>query len=273
MGKITNNELADNYKARVICTSTTRPSNPTSGLEIYETDTMNNYTWNDSAWENKFTTHLAESATETVKGHVELATAAETTTGTDDTRAVHPAGLKVELDKKASLSNVAWEKIAETTLGSNAAQVDFASISSDYRYLKILFSIKSSVAGYRNIYLRLNDDTSSIYDYIALHLIGGTALSQDANVNGDRITLIGAMPGSARPFNFGEIEISNVSATENKKVLHRYYSSIAIDLTGIEFYSGGGIWRNTVSKISKISLIASADSLILGSTFALWGCK
>ena len=41
-------------------------------------------------------------ATEIAKGIVELATAAETTTGTDDTRAVHPAGLKVELDKKAT---------------------------------------------------------------------------------------------------------------------------------------------------------------------------
>ncbi len=38
-------------------------------------------------------------ATETAAGIVELATAAETTTGTDATRAVHPAGLKVELDK------------------------------------------------------------------------------------------------------------------------------------------------------------------------------
>lgn len=44
-------------------------------------------------------------ATESVKGIVELATAAETTTGTDATRAVHPAGLKVELDKKAPLSS------------------------------------------------------------------------------------------------------------------------------------------------------------------------
>jgi hypothetical protein len=47
-----------------------------------------------------FNTHKAEDASETVKGHVEFATAAETTTGTDNTRAVHPAGLKVELDKK-----------------------------------------------------------------------------------------------------------------------------------------------------------------------------
>jgi hypothetical protein len=43
----------------------------------------------------------APSASETVKGIVELATAAETTTGTDATKAVHPQGLKVELDKKA----------------------------------------------------------------------------------------------------------------------------------------------------------------------------
>lgn len=40
-----------------------------------------------------------DAASETGKGVVELATAAETTTGTDHTRAVHPAGLKVELDK------------------------------------------------------------------------------------------------------------------------------------------------------------------------------
>lgn len=47
-------------------------------------------------------THTGTPASETVSGPVELATAAETTTGTDNTRAVHPAGLKVELDKKAN---------------------------------------------------------------------------------------------------------------------------------------------------------------------------
>jgi len=50
MGKITNNELA----------SLTRPSNPTNGLEIYETDTTNNYTWNGSIWENKLDVHKAD---------------------------------------------------------------------------------------------------------------------------------------------------------------------------------------------------------------------
>lgn len=49
--------------------------------------------------------YVASAATELAQGVVELATAAETTTGTDTTRAVHPAGLKVELDKKAAVSH------------------------------------------------------------------------------------------------------------------------------------------------------------------------
>lgn len=46
-------------------------------------------------------------ATDAAQGIVELATAAETTAGTDATRAVTPAGLKVELDKKAPLASPA----------------------------------------------------------------------------------------------------------------------------------------------------------------------
>ena len=57
--------------------------------------------WEGTKWELMGESGFSQpDATETVKGIVELATAAETTTGTDNTRAVHPKGLKVELDKK-----------------------------------------------------------------------------------------------------------------------------------------------------------------------------
>jgi len=49
------------------------------------------------------TSHSVPDATEAAKGIIQLADVAATTTGTDATRAVHPAGLKVELDKKAPL--------------------------------------------------------------------------------------------------------------------------------------------------------------------------
>ena len=54
--------------------------------------------------EEEVDTHKGKSATEAIVGHVELATAAEATAGTDNTKAIHPAGLKVELDKKISHS-------------------------------------------------------------------------------------------------------------------------------------------------------------------------
>jgi hypothetical protein len=60
--------------------------------------------WEGSKWELVGNSGSLPIATEAIKGIVELATAAETTTGTDNTRAVHPAGLKVELDKKLNLA-------------------------------------------------------------------------------------------------------------------------------------------------------------------------
>lgn len=50
--------------------------------------------WFNATHINELDTAFAVEASETVKGKVELATTAETTTGTDDTRAVTPAGLK-----------------------------------------------------------------------------------------------------------------------------------------------------------------------------------
>lgn len=61
----------------------------------------------------------AKVASETAQGIVELATAAETTTGTDTTRAVHPAGLKVELDKKESVLHVNTTAVGNVGTGTD----------------------------------------------------------------------------------------------------------------------------------------------------------
>lgn len=63
--------------------------------------------WDGSEWVNDDVAPPIPDATESVKGIVELATNAETSTGTDNTRAVTPAGLKPLLDAKASSSSLA----------------------------------------------------------------------------------------------------------------------------------------------------------------------
>lgn len=60
--------------------------------------------WEGSKWELLGDAGSVPHASETTSGIVELATIAETTAGTDTTRAVHPAALRVELDKKLSLT-------------------------------------------------------------------------------------------------------------------------------------------------------------------------
>lgn len=64
-------------------------------------------------------------ASETQRGVVELATAAETTTGTSSALAVHPAGLKVELDKKALLAGNSAQvfAVAPATIATHAPQL------------------------------------------------------------------------------------------------------------------------------------------------------
>ena len=64
-----------------------------AGLAVVKDETI---AWDGSEWISLGSSPTTD-ATETAKGIVELATAAETTTGTDATRAVHPAGLTAAL--------------------------------------------------------------------------------------------------------------------------------------------------------------------------------
>lgn len=75
-------------------------------------------------------------ASETVKGKLELATAAETLTGTDNTRAVHPLGLKGALDLKANIDN----PVFTTAISTPIVNVGMQSISSKSNHIEQLAS-------------------------------------------------------------------------------------------------------------------------------------
>jgi len=67
---------------------------------------------------NNLTTHTATNSSDIVKGHVELATLTETITGTDNTRAVTPIGLKSATDLLIPLSQKG-EASGVSTLGTD----------------------------------------------------------------------------------------------------------------------------------------------------------
>jgi hypothetical protein len=59
--------------------------------------------WFNETHNGEIDEHMAENATGTQKGHIILASSSETELGTNATKAVTPAGLKVVLDKRPSL--------------------------------------------------------------------------------------------------------------------------------------------------------------------------
>lgn len=76
------------------------------------------------------TTHKNTNASETVKGHVEFATSAETTTGTSTSLAVHPSGLKTVMNTHAAVSasetvkgHVELATQSEVSLGASSTLV------------------------------------------------------------------------------------------------------------------------------------------------------
>jgi hypothetical protein len=67
-----------------------------------EQDALNNFINDYNIHIDNFNNHIISLASKTEVGHIKLATFPEVTTGTNDTSAVTPAGLKIELDKKIS---------------------------------------------------------------------------------------------------------------------------------------------------------------------------
>ena len=88
---------------------------PTAPTAITGTDTAQLAT-------TAFVAAATPAATDTGRGLVELATAAEVTSGTDTARAVTPAGLKVELDKKANQATTYTKTEVNTSLAAKADQ-------------------------------------------------------------------------------------------------------------------------------------------------------
>jgi len=220
---------------------------------------------------DRVSTHTALSASETVVAHVELATATETTTGTDNTRAVHPAGLKVVTDLLIPLTKSTWEKIAEQTLGSSVAQVDFISIPSGYKNFRVEFDAISSAAALANMLLTFNSDTTAGNYRYRGNQTGSASVGVVGSTSAANIILTSALAYNTQPFSYGFIEISNVNPLIAKRVVGAHYS----ETTGpdVLFNSIGGVWTNVSNEINKISFAASANLIGAGSHFTLWGCK
>lgn len=145
----------------------------TTNLNLYKKDpiadkdqtfnitTMMNENW-DKIDQNagQTATQLAQDATEAKKGRVQLATAAEVVAGINNTKAVVPKYLKIELDKKANKSDISsLIKIKKSVTISSAG---WSKVGGYYQYSIIDSDITSDTIVDVNIRLEDLEKASSI---------------------------------------------------------------------------------------------------------------
>jgi hypothetical protein len=160
----------------------------------------------------------------------------------------------------------AWEFIAESVLGADAASVDFSSIASGYKYFMVLISACASSSTDRYIYMRFNGDTgSNYYDTSGGISSGHSSLYLGAS---GQYTL----PKINATYKYralSQILICNDDSAKSKIVAGFFLSPGAAFATG----TLGGLWREVSTEINQITFIPSGDNIESGSTFRLYGVR
>ena len=159
-----------------------------------------------------------------------------------------------------------YTPIATTTLGANASDVTFSSISGSYTDLVVVVMGASTTAGSSTNGLRwqLNGDTGANYSETQIYGDGSTATS----TRGTGATDIGAgllMQTSAGYFATNIISFMNYSNTTTYKTMLTRNGGASVSTA-----ANVALWRSTAA-ITSIKFYRLTDQLKAGSTFTLYG--
>ena len=160
--------------------------------------------------------------------------------------------------------------ISSNVLSSSAASVTFSAIPSTYTDLVLRWSIRSNRAAVQDwMKIELNADTTNL-SYTRVEADGtGTYSGRSTS-----ILVVGTTSGNtttSNTFGNGEFYIPSYTASQNKPV-----SGFGVgedNAVGALIMATAGLWRST-SAITEIKILSeSANNLLTGSSFYLYGIK
>ena len=167
-----------------------------------------------------------------------------------------------------------YESIQTVTVGAGGqSSISFSSIPSTYKHLQIR-GIGRNDTALANMRMRFNGDTStSSYRWHFLYGDGTSAGAGDSGTgagNSDSIYL-GNAPTTTSIFAgiiVDVLDYQNVNKNKTSRTLHGY------DLNGsgvVQLISG--LWMNSSTAISSITIFAGTNSFAQYSSFALYGVR
>lgn len=149
--------------------------------------------------------------------------------------------------------------LANITLGSAQATVTFSSIPATYRDLRLVINGTLSATA-QSIFVRLNGDTGTNYNYVLMY--GGTGPATSAsypNVARGELGYQGSTTINVQS------DILDYSATDK----HKSYLSRGNDSTDLVI-AYAGRWAST-SAVTTVLVYPTSANFAAGSTFALFG--
>jgi hypothetical protein len=153
-----------------------------------------------------------------------------------------------------------YTPLATNTLGSNASDITFSSISGSYTDLVLIVNGYLTVDD--NVFLQFNGDTGSNYSMTSLRG-DGTSATSAKNSNVSQMYLGGILTTAT-----GNIicSIQNYSnSTTNKTVIARVNG-----VTSGATQARAGLWRST-SAITSVKVGALSGAFVSGTSFTLYG--
>ncbi|MGH2962310.1 MAG: hypothetical protein ACRDL3_08975 [Solirubrobacterales bacterium] len=164
--------------------------------------------------------------------------------------------------------------IAETTLASDAASIDFISIAADWSHLMLATMGRSSQAAstLESVNARFNNDGAANYDQQDIRGTGASATATEG-LAGTSIA-IGQVPAASAPANvFGPtlaLIPSYAHATPQKAMVALGGLKWGTTTGTLRFRAAAGFWRSAAA-INQITLLLSAGNFAAGTRVTLYG--
>ncbi len=188
-----------------------------------------------------------------------------------DTLRVKAGGITAAMLASGVAGN--WFMLADSTLGADAASIDFTSISGSYAHLWLLLYARSDTAsGETSVAARFNNDSGANYYHERIN--AGVTTVTAAEVLGATSFRFGRCPANtatANDFGANEMVILNyANSTNRKSVMSRAASFASTASSGIQLELGAEGWDNTAA-ISRITMFPGAGNFRAGTRATLYG--
>lgn len=172
-----------------------------------------------------------------------------------------------------SAGSSAVTQIADTTLGSAAADITFSSIPSTYNHLKLVISGACSSTSFNgtNFNVQVNGDTGSNYAFatVSKYAGAGATMTLEGQFSQTQFELGNIWVGQAVTNAIASVEMTfmNYKGTTLRKGM-TFIGGGWSDAPGTG--SGSGAWKST-SAITSIKLYSSGGNFMTGTRATLYG--